>query len=806
MERITYKISVRELVEFILRSGDIDNRIATGDQLKAMQEGSRIHKKIQNAMGPTYLPEVSLYHLIELEKYDIRLEGRADGIITEKDGVTIDEIKTTSRRLDKMEEAEEVHLAQAKCYAYIYSLEKGLDEIGLQMTYVHVNLSDNKRQLREEDIRRFHYSYHFQELSTWFADLISQYKKWTDYLFDWKEIRTASIKKIDFPYEYREGQKKLVTDVYRTIIRKKMLFLQAPTGVGKTLATLFPAIKAIGEEKADRLFYLTAKTVTTQVARDSFSLLYQQGLRMKYVLLTAKEKICPLEEMKCDPVSCPRAKGHFDRINQAVYETLLEGEFFDREKIEEAAENYQVCPFELGLDLTDWTDAIIGDYNYVFDPEAKLKRYFADGAGGNYIFLVDEAHNLADRAREMYSATLYKEDFLTVRKILKPISKRAEKILSKCNRYLLEEKRVCEDYMILEDIGNFGFDLMRLSALLDELMREHQNFEGREEVLEFYFNLKHFLLINDLVDESYVIYCRHMRDGRFALKLFCVNPAQNLQNCFDSGISAVLFSATFLPIDYYKKLLSHEADPYAVYAQSSFSDEQRLLLIADDVSSKYGRRGPEEYARVAGHIHRMVEGKKGNYIAFFPSYKVMEDVFEQFKNLYSESMEGVRLIRQKANMTQEKREEFLAEFKAGEKKESLLAFCVMGGIFSEGIDLKEDALIGAAIYGTGIPQVDIERKILQDYYDREERKGFAYSYQYPGMNKVLQAAGRVIRTIDDRGVILLMDERFLRYDYRKLFPKEWTSYKRVSLKNSEKEIRNFWEKEKTEAGSRRTSE
>lgn len=824
MERVIYKSSVRELVEFILRSGDIDNRIVGRDQLKAMQEGSRIHRKIQNSMGPSYLPEVPLYHLIELEKYDIRLEGRADGIITEKNGVTIDEIKTSARNPKKLEEAEELHLAQAKCYAYIYSLEKELEEIGVQITCVHVNPAEEKKEIRKSDIRRFHYQYHFSELSAWFADLIAQYKKWTDYLYDWKEFRTASIKKLTFPYEYRKGQKKLVEDVYRTIIRKKMLFLQAPTGVGKTLATLFPSIKAVGEGKADRIFYLTGKTVTGQVAKDSFSLLYQQGLRMKYVLLTAKEKICPCEEMQCDPLYCPRAKGHFDRINQAVYESLQEETYFDRQKIEEAAEKYQVCPFELGLDLTDWTDVIIGDYNYAFDPQAKLKRYFADGAGGDYIFLVDEAHNLLDRAREMYSATLYKEEFLSARKILKPLSKKADKILGSCNRYLLEKKRECEDYAILEDIGSFGFHLMRLSGFLDEFMREHPSFEGREELLDFYFKLKHFLLINDLVDESYVIYSRHMSDGRFALKLFCVNPAKNLQACFDSGISAVLFSATFLPVDYYKKLLSYEADPYAVYAESSFSEEQRLLLIADDVSTKYTRRGPEEYARAAAHIRQMVKGRKGNYIAFFPSYKLMQEVYEAFqiqeeKGLMPEEKfqiregeiqieEGkekekkdIRLILQKSNMSPEEREAFLAEFSAEGREESLLAFCVMGGIFSEGIDLKEDALIGAAIYGTGIPQVDIERKILQDYYDREDRKGFAYAYQYPGMNKVLQAAGRVIRTLHDKGVILLMDDRFLRYDYRLLFPREWASFKKVNLKNAGKEIALFWKnKESEESG------
>ncbi len=774
------KISVRNLVEFILRSGDIDNRISSGQRTDAMQEGSRMHRKIQRRMGASYQSEVPLLIQIETDKYVLQIEGRADGIIKE-DPVTIDEIKGVYKNLDYLEEPVFVHKAQAMCYAYIYASQQNLERICVQMTYCNLDT---------EEIRRFQEEFAIFDLENWFYTVIEQYTKWADFQFEWKKKMTASIAKLEFPYAYREGQKELAQDVYRTILRKKNLFIQAPTGTGKTLSTIFPAVKAVGEDLADKIFYLTAKTITGTVAKETFSLFAENGYRAKVIQITAKEKMCLCEEMDCNPVHCPYAKGHYDRVNDAVYDLLQKADFFTREVLLEQAEKYQVCPFEMCLDTATWSDDIICDYNYAFDPNVYLKRFFGEGQKGAYIFLVDEAHNLVERGREMYSADLYKEDILAVRRLLKNREGRLEKELSKCNKLLLDYKRECDTYRVYQDdISHLIFALMRLAERLDFFLQKNTDFPGKKEVTEFYFNLRNFLNIYERVDERYVIYTEHEEDGRFKMRLFCVDPSYNLQECLDKGRATVFFSATLLPIQYYKEMLSTKADNYAVYAQSSFSEKQKLLLIARDVSSRYNRRNVQEFQKIASYIADIASAKKGNYMVFFPSYKFMDQVYEQFLGIAPEDMQ---LLKQESGMREEEREEFLQAFE-NHPSESLMAFCVLGGIFGEGIDLKEEQLIGAIIVGTGLPQIGNEREILKDYYDKRAKEGFDYAYRYPGMNKVFQAAGRVIRTIEDRGVIALLDERFLENSNLRLFPREWTDYRVCSQSNAGKAASDFWQ-------------
>ena len=495
------------------------------------------------------------------------------------------------------------------------------------------------------------------------------------------------------------------------------------------------------------------------------------------------------DEMECNPVHCPYAKGHYDRVNDAVFQLLLQEDVFSREVLLEQAEKYQVCPFEMSLDVASWVDDIICDYNYVFDPNVYLKRFFAEGIRGDYIFLVDEAHNLVERSREMYSAEIYKEDFLAVKKIVKRYRPGLEQQFNHCNRILLEYKRECEKYKVYDNIGNLMFYLMKLASELDEFLQRSTEFPERKEVSEFYFGLRNFINIYERVDEHYVIYTEHMEDERFKMKLYCVDPSLNLQECIDRGNSAIFFSATFLPIQYYKNLLSTKKDNYAVYAETAFSEEQSLLLMGSDVSSRYTRRNQSEFERIAQYIQKTGLAKKGNYMVFFPSYKMMQQVYEVFQELDEGTVE---IIIQEPGMNEEKREAFLAEFSA-ERKKTLIAFCVMGGIFGEGIDLKKEQLIGAVIVGTGLPQISNEREILMDYYEKRMGEGFDYAYRYPGMNKVLQAAGRVIRTIDDVGVIELLDERFLQSDYRNLFPKEWEKRLVCTVDSVDSYLEKFWE-------------
>ena len=779
------RISVRNLVEFILREGDIDNRTGGGQDPENMQMGSRIHRKIQRQMGSDYQAEVPLKTEIVCDGFTLKIEGRADGLIHTKEQVMVDEIKGVLRELDRVQEPAGIHLAQAKCYASMVAEQEGVDEIGVQMTYC---------QMETEEVKRFQYSYRSNELKVWFDEVIRQYEKWAKFQIEWRKARNASVKGIEFPFPYRKGQRDLAVSVYRTILRKKKLFIQAPTGVGKTISTVFPAVKAVGEELGEKIFYLTAKTITRTVAEQAFETLREQNLKFKVITLTAKEKICFCEETSCNPDDCPYAKGHFDRVNDAVYELLMQEDVMSREVLEAQARKHKVCPFEMALDVSTWVDGVICDYNYVFDPDARLRRFFAEGGAGGYLFLIDEAHNLVERGRQMYSAELCKEDFLAVKKLVKGEAPRFAKRLEACNKILLAMKKECENYKVLDNISHFGIQLMNVLSETDRYLEECVDKEVRETVLDFYFQVRSFLNIYDGLDENYVIYTEYQENGRFVLKLFCVNPAANLQKCLDKGNSAVFFSATLLPIQYYKRLLSTEKDNYAVYIDSSFDTKKRLLMNGVDVSTRYTMRSREMYQRYATYIFRVVKAKMGNYLIFFPSYRFMEDVYQEFTQLLASDEEEMGLVIQQKHMDEEERENFLRAFEMGREK-SLIGFGVLGGIFSEGIDLTNEKLIGTLIIGTGLPQVCNEREILKSYFDKKGLYGFDYAYRYPGMNKVLQAAGRVIRTEDDRGVILLLDERFQREKGKEIFPKEWADCERCRLDIVEEKIRLFWEKQ-----------
>lgn len=779
-EETIIRISVRSLVEFILREGDIDNRVSGSMEKDAMLLGGKIHRKIQSRMGTNYTAEVPLKIQMPCDGFVLQIEGRTDGVLKDDGKVLIDEIKGILRSLEHLEAPVPVHLAQAKCYAYIYAVQNSLKCIDVQMTYC---------QMETEEIRRFCQEFEFQELQTWFQDLVTQYEKWAKFEIEWRNVRNDSIRQIEFPFPYREGQRDLVASVYRTILRKKKLFIQAPTGVGKTMATVFPAVRAVGEGLGEKIFYLTAKTIMRTVAEQAFSLLKEKGLLYKTITLTAKEKICFCEEAECNPDACPYAKGHFDRVNDAVFDLITHSGDWSREVLEEQAKKHMVCPFEMSLDVSNWADAVICDYNYAFDPQAHLKRFFSESGKGEYLFLIDEAHNLVERGREMYSASLYKEDLLEVRKMVKAEDPKLAKGLSECNQQFLELKRECEHYQILKSVSHIALKLMNVLSKLEDYLEECKDAEKKKRVLDFYFAVRSFLNIHDIMDENYVIFSEMMEDGRFQIKLFCVNPAVNLQNYLEQGNSTIFFSATLLPVHYYKKLLSVEKDDYAVYAHSSFPQENKFLFIGTDVSTRYTRRGESTYQRFARYIAVMAEQKKGNYMAFFPSYRFLEEVHTCFLECVDHEVDSICQV---SYMDEEQREEFLEEFEQ-EREKSLVAFCVMGGIFSEGIDLTDDKLIGAVIAGTGLPQVCTEREILKQYFNAADMDGFDYAYLYPGMNKVLQSAGRVIRTESDRGVILLLDDRFRAMRYREVFPREWQQYQLGSVKNLEQEIRTFWE-------------
>lgn len=781
-EEKVIRVSVRNLVEFILRSGDIDNRTSGSMEREAMHMGGRLHRKIQRSMGSGYQAEVPLKMQVTCEGFTIQIEGRADGIIIQdtNDGyeVVIDEIKGVFRDLERIEEPVPVHLAQAKCYAWIYSKQKKLDIIGVQMTYCHLDT---------EEIKRFKKEYTAEELEHWFADLIGQYEKWARFQIEWEKKRNASVRQTEFPFPYRAGQKDVAAAVYRTILRKKKLFIQAPTGVGKTISTVFPAVKAVGEGLGDKIFYLTAKTIARTAAEQAFRTMQDRGLQMKVITLTAKEKICFCEEAVCNPDACPYAKGHFDRVNDAVYDMLMNENEISRPVIEAQAQKFRVCPFELSLDISTWTDAVVCDYNYVFDPNAHLKRFFSEGSSGDYIFLIDEAHNLVERGREMYSAALYKEDFLELRKQVRNLDGKLARRLGDVNRLFLELKRECETYQILGSVSHIVLKLMNLLTEMERVLEEPLEEEKRENILNLYFQVRAFVNIHDELDENYVIYSEYEENGRFMVRLFCVNPAAKLQHYLENGTGTIFFSATLLPIRYYRSLLSVEKDDYAIYAESPFPRDNLLLIQGNDVTTRYTMRDEGMYRKIADYICTAVSGKKGNYMVFFPSYRFLESVWRVFTDMEPD----VDILVQSQNMREHEKEEFLNEFEQ-ERERPLAAFCVMGGAFSEGIDLTDDRLIGAVIVGTGLPQVCTDREIIKGYFESRGMDGFSYAYLYPGMNKVLQSAGRVIRTETDRGLVLLLDSRFSGSRYREIFPREWAGCRVCTAAVLKDYIDSFW--------------
>ncbi len=787
------KISVRNLVEFIFREGDIDYSGQGSFDVDSMQQGSRLHRKIQKKMGSSYEAEVplSIDHNLQSGKdaFILRVEGRADGILWE-DFVSIDEIKCTYADLFSLEEPVFIHKAQAMCYAYMLAAEDDLNEIGIQITYCH---------METERERRFHETFLFAELEAWFMDLLEKYSKWAMYEYQWKKRRNKSIKKLDFPFPYREGQRDLAVGVYRTLEREKKLYLEAPTGVGKTISTVFPALKAMGEGLTDRIFYLTAKTITRTVAEECFDLLSDKSLIIKPITLTSKEKSCVLDKMSCNPYDCPRAKGHYNRINDGLYDLLLHENRIDRDLIGNYAEKHMLCPYEMSLDAALFADAVICDYNYVFDPVVYLKRFFGFEKKTNYILLIDEAHNLVERGRDMYSAVLYKEDFLMIKRMINKIlhethdaAKKKEigtfvKALESGNRYLLDLKRECDEFREIDSVAAFSFCIQRIIGEFELFFKNAPVLAERDTLFEFYFNLLHFSNISDTMDEKYVIYTDYNETGDFRIKLQCMDPSENLKRVLAKVRSAVFFSATLLPIKYYKEQLAGSDNDYAIYAPSSFPKENRKILIARDVSSKYSRRSEKEFQKITEYLLTFASARKGNYLFFFPSYSFME----QIHSLFAPLIDDAALLLQSRSMSEPEKEHFLNSFSEDAEK-THIGFCVMGGIFSEGIDLKNDRLIGAAIIGTGLPMVCNERELFRRYYENVKGQGFDYAYLYPGINKVLQSGGRVIRTSEDKGVVLLLDERFAFRSYYDLFPREW--YPNVSVRSEtlEQELKNFW--------------
>ena len=768
------KISVRSLVEFVLRSGDLTTAFVGSSRLV---EGGKIHRKIQQAQGTEYQAEVNVAIDVERPGLLLQLSGRADGIVTVRDAagdiqVTIDEIKSVTNELAAIAQTDNPQFwAQAKCYAYMYAVQQGLAAIHVQLSYCQADTLELKIFIQ-----------HFStcELAGFVDDLIDQYVLWAEQVSNWQEMRNISACQVEFPFAaFRTGQRQLAVAVYKTLTMGRRLYAQAPTGTGKTMAAIFPAVKALGMGQIDRIFYLTAKTVTRQLAEEAFNQLRQLGLRCKTVTLTAKEKLCFVPEAACTPEECPYAIAYFDKINK-VLSACWEREAFTREVIEQLAREYRLCPFELSLDLALWADAIICDYNYAFDPGVYLRRFFDENNEKNCL-LIDEAHNLVDRAREMFSAEISKQEFLALKKNVKDRLPPVAKALSKINTFLLKSGKSCveqgvagqPDYCMREQpLADIVPLLRKFTSLAEEWLSKNEAADFREDLLEVYFHVHAFLRTADMYDERYITYLEKP-DKDVKLKQFCVNPAYLLQQALTRVQAAVFISATLSPLDYFCEILGGELDDGKIAIASPFAQENLCLLIADTISTTYKTR-EYTYAAVVDSVSAAIGVKTGNYLVFLPSYRYLEEVYQRF----CANNPLVATIRQTGDMSEAARCDFLQQYTAG-STETLVGFAVMGGIFGEGIDLLGERLLGAIVVGVGLPQVCLEREIIRQWFDKNARGGFDYAYTYPGMNKVLQAAGRVIRSESDRGIVLLIDDRFSQSRYKRLFPREWQGAIRV---------------------------
>jgi len=760
------KLSVGKMVGLLMRCGDIDSRYAGKS---VMLDGAKMHRKIQKAMGEHYQKEVSLSLLLCKNEFGIELFGRADGLILSGGEVTVDEIKTTVRPLETVDNGNNMHWAQAKCYAYMYmkGLENPPESITVQLTYCQIDTQEIKRYTKSETL---------DELEIFVEGLIEKYIFLLEYEMKHKEKRNLSLEALEFPFKsYRKGQRKLAAAVYRTVESENHLFACAPTGTGKTVSTIFPTLKAMGRDMCDKLFYLTAKTITRQAAQDTFELLKKtdKNLCFKYITLTAKDKICFCEQTKCNPENCKYAKGHYDRVNDAVFDTLDSEEALTREIVEKYAKKYSVCPYELSLDLAEWADAVVCDYNYVFDPVVYLHRFFGDENTDRFVFLIDESHNLPDRAREMYSAPISKG---TVYEAIKLFSNKRYKVYKKLqnvnkyfielrnqiavNKYLTEKEKPEELYKLLSE----------LTSVCDEWLAENEGHPAFEKMLEIYFSALFFIQIYETCNESYITISQLDRD--VTVTLFCIDPSQRLAEKYQLARAVIFFSATMTPISFYREVLGGKEDFSGLRIQSPFDRDKLKLSICDSISTKYIHR-EKSAEKITDSIYDFIK-EKGNYIAYFPSYSYMKQIFESFVEKYPE----VTVLLQKTGMSEEEKEEFLGRFDV-KNTETLLGFCVLGGIFSEGIDLKGNRLNGAVIVGVGLPKISPVQDVIKDYYNQKGGKGYEYAYMYPGMNKVLQAAGRVIRTESDTGAVLLIESRFTTQSYLALFPEHWRGFEVV---------------------------
>ena len=791
VDTCSVELSVGELCALAVKGGHIDTRAPYSRAARAA-EGVRAHRAWAEAQGPAYEAEVSLCHTVSVDGLFYTVSGRADGLIRGGEGWTVDEVKTG--RPDAW------HEAQLKCYAHFLCERYELPSIRARLVYP-------RRDGGEPYVLA---ATHTREaLRTFYLSLLRKIEGRARYLMTREVEWRDTMRGARFPYdEPRPGQHELMREVHRAVTRGERLFAEAPTGTGKTMSVLYPSLRALGEGAIDKIFYLTAKASTRRGAYLAAGRLFSAGARFRTVVLGAREQVCLCAAARsgqrkaggyCNPVDCEYARGYYDRVEQALFEVLDAHHGYTIPYVVEVAKRYRLCPYEFSLDLSELCDVIVCDYNYAFDPMVYLRRYF-DDPRERYAFLVDEAHNLVDRARDMYSARLCRSEWERVMEAAVDEPGLYES-MEEVSRRFRTMKKLCRDTLVSDGEGGYsgyyvgaaplsGFNeaVVECKRTLDVWLRQNTEHALYFAVYDLVGTVREYLEILEYYDDRFTTYVELTAD-ECSVRLLCLSPAAVLDSAMGRAVSTVCFSATLTPLDYFADLLGGGKHYRSLSLPYPFDPENLLVAVVPTVSTRYEERR-QSYATVAACLAAMVSGRAGHYMAYFPSYSYLEEVRKVFARKYP----GVELLCQRQGMSYAEREAFIESFRTDTDR-LRLGFCVLGGSFAEGIDLPGSHLIGLAIVGVGLPGLSSERNLLRDFFENRCEQGYAYAYTYPGMKNVMQAAGRVIRRDDDRGVVVLIDDRYGTEEYRALFPDHWQGHALARNASSLAEIvRDFWKK------------
>ncbi len=781
-------LSVRELVGFVYQRGSIDLRPG---QMNRAHEGAEIHRKLQAATGPSYHAEVTLKYQASFKGYHFNIWGRADGVIYRNNlPVIVDEIKTTTQNVMLISESDYPdYFAQAKLYAWILCQENKLEKISVQLTFYQVP-SGTIRQINKIE--------NAASLSHFADQVFGEWIKWLELKRKLIMCRNTSIVSMPFPFQkWRQGQHQIASAVFRTIEEETTLMCQAPTGIGKSMGVLTGALHALARGKGHQIYYATARTTGAKAAENALALLREKsGISLRAVTLTAKDQICLQDVRQCDPVHCPYADHYFDRIKPVLFELLKKDQNFDSEHIIRFAKQNMLCPFELSVDLSHWCDVIIGDYNYLYDPVVNLQ--FQDKFENSTILLVDEAHHLVDRVRDMYSDhSISQEKLINLRKKIRRINlfyKALTELIDELEKKRLKLVKLSKFWVIEKEFPRDLYKYLQKTAVAGEIWfskfaQSEQVID--EEIVNFYLEIRRILVILEFYEkDSRTSFSLSQNQKDISLGIHCLNPKQMIIKKAHESQAVIYFSATLSPFIYYKRFFG-EKDVSLVDLKSPYQSEHLLLLNADSISTQYQYR-KQTADQVAEMLLAFIQAHEGHYLIYFPSYVYMDLIYSRF--IEKKIVPSYTIICQKRAMSVKDKQVFLDHFQKREEK-NLVGFAVLGSSFSEGIDLVGESLVGAAVVGVGLPMICPENDMLKDYFSSQGQNGFDYAYLFPGFSKVLQAIGRVIRTENDYGAVLLIDDRYAQKRYQQLFPKYLNLPKRIeTVQQLTKELVNFWEK------------